>query len=214
MAIHKNNCKHECFSPMGLPLGAKDGQVLVYDSESELQLRWGDYLTGPKGDPGPIGPQGPEGPRGATGKEGIQGIQGERGPIGPAGPEGPAGQDGMEGPRGPRGPRGEKGEKGEQGPQGEEGPRGKQGPMGPQGNPGTPGKQGPQGPPGPGLHNLLGNLDYDKSGHTGFASSAEMQAIKDSLTDMNTAWEKFRSEINTLHDDFQRQLDDIKGRLP
>lgn len=207
MAIHKNNCRHGCFSPMGLPLGAKDGQVLVYDSESELQLRWGDYLTGPKGDPGPIGPQGPPGQRGATGKEGIQGIQGERGAPGPVGPAGPPGQNGVEGPRGPRGPRGEKGEKGEMGPQGVEGPRGVQGRMGPQGNPGTPGKQGPQGPPGPSLHNLLGNLDYDKSGHTGFASSVEMQALGDSLAELRAAFENFQNEV-------QRQLDDIKGRLP
>lgn len=214
MAIHKKSCSRECFAPMGLPLGAKDGQVLVYDSESELQLRWGDYLTGPKGDPGPIGPQGPRGQRGEQGKEGIQGIQGERGAPGPIGPAGPPGQDGVEGPRGPRGPRGEKGNTGEMGPQGVEGPRGKEGPMGPQGKPGTPGKQGPQGPPGPSLHNLLGNLDYDKSGHTGFASSVELQTVEQSVAALNESLENFRNQMETLHNDFQRQLDEIKGRLP
>lgn len=235
MANHNCNGYMQGYIPMvGLPLGGKDGQVLVADSSSPLGVSWGEFTQGPQGPAGPVGPQGapgpqgaqgvegmqgPAGPRGIPGPEGVKGLkgekgdkgergekgepgpQGEQGPVGPAGPQGeqgvqgmrgvqgvqglpgepgPKGDEGPQGKQGLRGPAGPVGPQGAPGPQGPEGPQGEPGPRGLQGNPGLPGKQGPQGPPGPpgdNNHKLLSNLDYASSGHTGFASEQDIEAL-------------------------------------
>ena len=56
--------------------------------------------------------------------------------------------------------------------------------MGPQGKNGSSGPQGPQGPPGPSIHSLLKGMDYESSGHTGFASSADIDEIRQLLNEM------------------------------
>lgn len=144
---------HDCHNPYpfgirplpGLPLGGKDGQVLVADNDSPLGVRWSDYAQGPKGDKGDVGPQGAQGKQGETGKQGVQGPAGRMGNPGPQGVQGPKGDTGERGERGPKGDRGEKGDRGDPGPQGQQGMQGVPGLRGVQGVQGLPGKDGAKG---------------------------------------------------------------------
>lgn len=254
MANHNCNLYPFGFRPLpGLPLGGKDGQVLVADSDSPLGVRWGDYTEGPQGpqgktgpqgatgqqgspgpqgvqgspgrmgNPGPQGvqgPQGPTGPQGKTGPQGPAGATGERGPAGPQGKTGPQGTPGIRGPQGLQGLPGPQGATGEQGPQGPRGLQGRQGVPGPQGAPGAPGPQGPEGkpgekgerglqgppgipgkqgpqgppgPPGPNNHAFLEHLDFASSGHTGFASTGDIQKLYQKIDELE-------AEIQMLKD--------------
>lgn len=100
MAIHNElpvqYMDNEYFMPIGLPANAQDGQVLVYDSESKLQLRWGDFTKGEKGDPGQS-IKGDKGEPGRDGRDGRDGINGKDGV------DGKNGKDGKQGPQGPPG---------------------------------------------------------------------------------------------------------------
>lgn len=148
--------KHDCyqypfgFRPIpGLPLGGKDGQVLVADSDSPLGIKWGDYTEGPQGPKGDTGPQGATGKQGATGPQGLQGPPGRMGNPGPQGVPGPKGEKGDTGERGLQGIPGDTGERGPKGDKGDIGPQGVQGIRGPQGVPGPKGDKGDIGPEGP-----------------------------------------------------------------
>ena len=93
---------------------------------------------------------------------------------------------------GATGATGMRGERGPEGPQGKQGPQGPQGPMGPQGLPGTPGKQGPAGPPGYTLtkHSQLTELDYEHSGHTGFASQETVDTLEQRIAELERRLEE------------------------
>ena len=149
------------------------GDIIISESQGQLQLSLSEGVPapleiapfiGPRGFTGPQGrrgiqgeegPAGPEGPIGPVGNVGPRGIQGEIGPTGPAGPTGPRGDTGEQGPQGSQGPQGAQGvqgpvgEAGPIGPQGDVGPQGDIGPQGPQGSQGIQGEVGPQGPVGP-----------------------------------------------------------------
>ena len=239
---------------LGLPLGGKDGQVLVADPDSPLGVRWADYAQGPKGDKGDAGPQGAQGKEGQQGIQGLQGPPGRQGNPGPQGVQGAKGDPGDRGERGPKGDRGEKGDRGDPGPQGQQGeqgvpglrgvqgiqglpgkdgakgergdkgergerglrgergdkgdrgdpgPQGEPGPIGltgPRGVQGPPGKegkqgvQGPPGPPGPANHKLLSNLDYSNSGHTGFASTLDIEILQNKLKELEMAIDELKAQ--------------------
>lgn len=154
--------------------------------------------TGPQGKQGPPGPQGDKGPQGKQGPPGPQGEPGRRGVQGVPGIQGPPGRPGEPGKPGPQGKQGRPGLTGLQGPPGPPGPQGPPGVglRGLQGPPGPPGKQGLQGPPGPSgpsNHALLDNLDYDKSGHKGFASAIDVQKLWNKILELEM-------EIQTLKD--------------
>lgn len=162
---------------LGLPVGGKDGQALICDSTSPLGLRWGNPLKGDKGDTGGIGRQGPPGLPGRDGKNGAPGAAGRDGKAGPKGEPGRDGKDGKDGKDGIRGLPGLDGKDGKDGKDGRDGVDGKMGPQGKPGEPGRQGRPGPVGPPGPSNHAVLHNLDYDRSGHTGFVSAKEFQVV-------------------------------------
>lgn len=210
---------HPCFDPkygaayrplIGVPLGAEPGQVLVYDPDSPLGVRWGAPIQGPSGAAGPPGPPGPPGDKGETGKQGEQGEAGPRGAPGKDGERGPEGKQGPEGKRGLQGVRGqsgERGEKGEKGDAGAPGPEGRRGPQGVAGPEGKPGPQGVAGPPGPSVHSALSSLDYASSGHTGFASEEDintlyevLRVITGKLNDLEDRMETLGDRINLAYD--------------
>lgn len=186
MAIHKS-CPAdypEYMPVLGLPTNAKDGQVLVADSSSPLGLAWGNYTRGPQGIQGATGLMGPQGPEGERGPQGIQGPAGTPGRTGLQGPQGPVG------PQGPIGPQGKQGVPGAQGPIGPQGAVGPQGDTGPRGIPGQRGQEGRQGPPGPAgtsNHAALTHLDYENSGHTGFASEKYVKELEARLVKLEEA---------------------------
>ncbi|MBD5585304.1 MAG: collagen-like protein [Clostridia bacterium] len=186
MAIHKQcpSTYPEYTPVLGLPVGAKDGQVLVADSTSPLGISWGEYTRGPQGIQGATGLMGPQGPQGERGPQGIQGpagatgrtgLQGERGPQGPEGPVGPQGKQGVPGAQGPIGPQGPVGPKGDQGPRGVPGAQGREG------------RQGPAGPAGTSNHAALFNLDYERSGHKGFASEVYVKSLEQRIAKLEEA---------------------------
>lgn len=187
MAIHKQcpSTTYPEYTPvLGLPVGAKDGQVLVADSTSPLGISWGNYTRGPQGIQGATGLMGPQGPQGERGPQGIQGPAGARGATGLTGPQGP------QGPQGATGPQGKQGVPGAQGPQGPQGPVGPKGDIGPRGVPGPQGREGRQGPPGPAgssNHAALTNLDYASSGHKGFASEEYVKSLEKRIVKLEEA---------------------------
>ncbi len=163
--------KHPCYpnimyadaswTAIALPLGAVDGQSLIFDSKSPLQLSWGPIAKGEKGD---IGPQGIPGRDGANGRNGVDGLPGLPGATGATGPQGPAGKDGTNGRDGVDGKNGQNGATPLIGPnntwviggvdtlqptKGIDGTNGKDGLMGPIGPAGSTGQQGSPGPQGP-----------------------------------------------------------------
>ncbi len=157
---YPNSCPDGCWTPIALPLGAIDGQSLIFDSNSPLQLAWGPIAKGEKGDPGP---QGTPGRDGRDGTNGLNGQPGAPGRDGATGPTGPSGRDGINGLDGRDGQNGLNGATPEIGPnntwiisgfdtgqptKGRDGIDGKDGQPGATGAIGAPGKQGVQGPPG------------------------------------------------------------------
>lgn len=199
---------------LGLPVGGKDGQALICDNSSPLGLRWGDPLKGDKGDTGSTGRQGPQGLPGKDGKDGAPGASGRDGKAGPKGEPGRDGVDGKDGKDGARGLPGVDGRNGKDGKDGKDGRDGVDGKMGPQGKPGEPGRQGrpgPVGPPGPSNHAALNNLDYEHSGHTGFVSMKEFQAVLARLV----AIEKELSLMGTIEttEDMVARVENIEKEI-
>lgn len=199
MAIHPcNNAQSAPYQPvLGLPVGARDGQVLIADSSSPLGLRWGDFARGPQGAQGVPGIPGPEGPEGPPGIQGIQGAPGRPGRVGLPGPQG---EQGVPGPEGKQGPRGIPGPEGPEGPPGPQGVPGPEGPRGPAGLRGREGRQGPAGPQGVSNHAALTHLDYEGSGHSGFASSADVDALAAQLEIAQTELVRLGSLIAELQE--------------
>ena len=139
-------------------------EAVIWRLDTNGDLVFVGFNTGPIGAIGPVGATGPTGPvgssggpPGATGPTGPTGpagaTSGVTGPPGPSGPTGPQGTTGPpNGPTGPTGPTGATGpgggEPGATGPTGPAGGEGATGPTGPTGT-GTPGATGPTGPAGP-----------------------------------------------------------------
>lgn len=157
---HPNPCPEPCWTPIALPVGAVDGQSLIYDSNSPLQLAWGPIAKGDKGDPGPQGTPGRDGINGTNGLNGLPGVPGRDGAPGAPGVQGPPGQDGTNGTNGLNGQNGATPEIGPNNTwiiagfdtgsptKGRDGIDGKDGTPGAPGATGEPGRQGIQGPPG------------------------------------------------------------------
>lgn len=190
------NFKGTVANEAALPTGATVDDAYITDDTGDLWIysgtTWNNAgmmqgvqgIPGPQGPQGPAGPAGPQGPAGPAGPTGATGAQGPTGPIGPAGPTGATGATGAPGPIGPQGP---------QGPQGLTGPAGPAGSATVQAGSWTGGmpQMAPGAwdtvqtitlPAGTTAYNIVGNLQWDANGGSGYGAYQTQVVVTNSAT--------------------------------